>query len=68
MSNEDDDNNDLLEPELDLSLGQERAGGGFSGNKAKLGKLVIYGGQGLAMLDLLVSANMGVWFNDLLEL
>lgn len=64
----DHEDEDDLEPELDLSLGQERAGGGFRGNKAKLGKLVIYGGQGLAMLDLFVSANMGVWFNDLLEL
>ena len=56
-----------IDTPLDLSLGQERAGGGFNGNKAKLGKLIIYGGQGLAMLDLLVAANMAVWFNDILE-
>ena len=56
-----------IDTPLDLSLGQERAGGGFNGNKAKLGKLIIYGSQGLAMLDLLVAANMAVWFNDILE-
>ena len=46
---------------LDLSLGQERAGGGFSGKKAKLGKLIVEN-EGLAMLDLVVAANMGVWW------
>ncbi|KAK6433235.1 hypothetical protein LTR95_010589 [Oleoguttula sp. CCFEE 5521] len=46
---------------LDLSLGQERAGGGFGGKQAKLGKLIIHPG-GLAMLDLVVAANMGLWW------
>ena len=46
---------------LDLSRGQERAGGGFSGKKAKLGKLIVEN-EGLAMLDLVVAANMGVWW------
>lgn len=46
---------------MDLSLGQERAGGGFGGKQAKLGKLIIYEG-GLAMLDLLVAANIGLWW------
>lgn len=47
---------------MDLSLGQELAGGGFKGNKAKLGKLVVEP-EGLEMLDLLVAANMGVWWS-----
>jgi hypothetical protein len=46
---------------LDLSLGQERAGGGFSGKQAKLGKLIVYG-EGTKMLDLLVAANMALWW------
>jgi hypothetical protein len=46
---------------LDLSLGQELVGGGFAGKQAKLGKLIIEG-EGLLMLDLLVAANMGLWF------
>ena len=51
---------DLDEP-MDLSLGQERAGGGLRGREAKLGKLIIED-EGLKMLDLLVAANMGVWW------
>ena len=46
---------------MDLSLGQELAGGGFWGKKAKLGKLIVER-EGLAMLDLVVAANMGVWW------
>ncbi|KAL2161070.1 hypothetical protein VTH06DRAFT_8783 [Thermothelomyces fergusii] len=46
---------------LDLSLGRERAGGGFKGNRAKLGKLIIHD-EGLKMLDLVVAANVGVWW------
>lgn len=46
---------------LDLSLGQELAGGGFAGKQTKLGKLIIEG-EGLMMMDLLVAANMGLWF------
>ncbi len=46
---------------LDLSLGQERAGGGFGGKQAKLGKLIIQN-EGLKMLDLLVAANIGLWW------
>lgn len=46
---------------MDLSLGQERAGGGFAGNKAKLGKLVVEG-DGMLMLDLVVMANMALWW------
>ena len=45
---------------LDLSLGQELAGGGFAGKQAKLGKLIVQG-EGLQMLDLVVSANMALW-------
>ena len=50
-----------LEERLDLSLGQEHAGGGFGGKHAKLGKLIIEPG-GLQMLDLVVSANMALWW------
>ena len=46
---------------LDLSLAQEKAGGGSSGKKAKLGKLIIHD-EGLKMADLLVAANVGIWW------
>ncbi|KAK0663493.1 hypothetical protein QBC41DRAFT_329115 [Cercophora samala] len=47
--------------EMDLSLGKENAGGGSSGKKVKLGKLIIHD-EGLKMLDLVVAANIGVWW------
>ena len=50
-----------LEDRLDLSLGQEHAGGGFGGKQAKLGKLIIET-EGLQMLDLIVAANMALWW------
>ncbi|OLN96900.1 hypothetical protein CCHL11_08477 [Colletotrichum chlorophyti] len=46
---------------FDLRLGKERAGGGNRGKRAKLGKLIVYP-EGLKMLDLVVAANMGVWW------
>lgn len=46
---------------LDLSLGQEIAGGGFGGKQAKLGKLIIED-EGLKMVDLLVAANVALWW------
>lgn len=46
---------------MDLSLGQERAGGGFGGKQAKLGKLIVEH-EGLMMLDLLVAANVALWW------
>lgn len=46
---------------LDLSLGQEHAGGGLGGKQAKLGKLIIEN-EGLKMLDLVVAANIGIWW------
>lgn len=49
------------EGRIDLSLGQERAGGGFGGKQAKLGKLIIEP-AGFGMLDLLVAANLGLWW------
>ena len=49
------------EARMDLSLGQEHAGGGFGGKQAKLGKLVIEP-EGCQMLDLLVAANIAVWW------
>lgn len=50
-----------LEERLDLTLGQEHAGGGFGGKQAKLGKLIIEN-EGLQMLDLIVAANMALWW------
>ncbi|KAF2088606.1 hypothetical protein K490DRAFT_39457 [Saccharata proteae CBS 121410] len=47
--------------QLDLSLGQEFAGGGFGGKHAKLGKLIIQD-EGLKMLDLVVATNIGLWW------
>jgi hypothetical protein len=46
---------------LDLSLGQEFAGGGFGGKQAKLGKIILED-EGLKMVDLLVAANIGLWW------
>ena len=46
---------------MDLSLGQELAGGGFGGKQAKLGKLIIEE-EGMKMLDLVVAANVGIWW------
>lgn len=46
---------------FDVNLGKERAGGGKHGKRAKLGKLII-SSDGLKMLDLVVAANMGVWW------
>lgn len=46
---------------LDLSLAQEKAGGGSSGKEAKLGKLIVHD-EGLKMADLVVAANMGIWW------
>jgi hypothetical protein len=46
---------------LDLSLGQEFAGGGFGGKQAKLGKLIIED-EGLKMVDMVVAANLALWW------
>ena len=46
---------------MDLSLGQEHAGGGFGGKQAKLGKLIIEK-EGTKMLDLVVAANIALWW------
>ncbi|PSK46359.1 hypothetical protein B9Z65_5327 [Elsinoe australis] len=46
---------------VDYSLGRERAGGGFGGRDAKLGKLIVED-MGLKMLDLVVAANMALWW------
>lgn len=46
---------------INLTLGQERAGGGFHGKRAKLGKLIIED-TGLRMLDLTVATNLALWW------
>ena len=46
---------------ISLELGRERAGGGFGGKQAKLGKLIVFP-EGVKMLDLLVAANLGLWW------
>jgi len=51
-----------LEERMDLSLAKERAGGGFGGKHAKLGKLIIEH-EGLKMLDLVVAANIALVSN-----
>jgi hypothetical protein len=56
----DDDSDDDIKA-FYLSLGREKAGGGNRGKRAKLGKLIIHD-EGLKMLDLVVAANMGVWW------
>jgi hypothetical protein len=69
-SGEDDDNipnnshsrHEEDDGRLDLSLGQEKAGGGNRGKRAKLGKLIIHD-EGFKMLDLVVAANMGIWWS-----
>lgn len=58
----DDDDDDREEPIFDWSgLGREKAGGGNRGKRAKLGKLLVHD-EGLKMLDLVVAANMGIWW------
>lgn len=51
----------IAEGRISLKLGRERAGGGFRGQSAKLGKLIIED-EGLKMCDLVVAACMGVWW------
>ncbi|KAJ4383341.1 hypothetical protein N0V86_001388 [Didymella sp. IMI 355093] len=46
---------------MDLTLGQEFAGGGFGGKQAKLGKIILED-EGLKMMDLLVATNVGLWW------
>ncbi|RKF62406.1 putative oxidoreductase-like protein [Erysiphe neolycopersici] len=55
-SKEDDTSNKYLD------LGREKAGGGSNGKHAKLGKMIIYD-EGIKMLDLIVSANMAIWWS-----
>lgn len=50
------------EARLDLSIGQEKAGGGNRGKRAKLGKLILHD-EGLKMLDLCVAVNAGIWWS-----
>lgn len=56
----DEDEDDVVSP-FDVNVGGERAGGGNRGNRAKLSKLIIYH-DGMKMLDLLVAANIGLWW------
>jgi NADH dehydrogenase (ubiquinone) Fe-S protein 8 len=65
-SDEESDNDDEYGEDdnsapMDLTLGREHAGGGTRGKRAKLGKLIIHD-EGLKMLDLVVAANIGVWW------
>lgn len=45
----------------DMTLGKEKAGGGNRGKRAKMGKLIVCE-DGLKMLDLVVAANVGIWW------
>lgn len=53
---------ELPQEPVDLGIGREKAGGGKRGNHAKLGKIIIYD-EGLKMLDLIISANMAIWWS-----
>lgn len=55
-----DADDDAVSP-FEVNVGSERAGGGNRGRRAKLGKLIVYD-DGLKMLDLVVAANVGVWW------
>ncbi|GAB7340941.1 hypothetical protein MBLNU457_7287t1 [Dothideomycetes sp. NU457] len=46
---------------IDYSLGRERAGGGFGGKQAKLGKLIV-DNEGQKFLDLVVATNLALWW------
>lgn len=61
LSSNSTDTSDDEPPPLDLTLGREKAGGGNRGKRAKMGKLII-AEDGLKMIDLVVAANMGVWW------
>ncbi|KAH6989544.1 hypothetical protein BKA56DRAFT_257496 [Ilyonectria sp. MPI-CAGE-AT-0026] len=58
--NNNDYDDGMISP-FDVNLGKEKAGGGNRGKRAKMGKLIIYP-DGLKMLDLVVAANMGIWW------
>lgn len=58
--NNNDYDDGMISP-FDVNLGKEKAGGGNRGKRAKMGKLIIYP-DGMKMLDLVVAANMGVWW------
>ncbi|KAI1000135.1 hypothetical protein K3495_g8063 [Podosphaera aphanis] len=47
---------------LDLSVGREKAGGGSRGTHPKMGKIIVHD-EGLKMLDLVVCANMAIWWS-----
>jgi hypothetical protein len=55
-----DDDDGEISP-FDVNLGKEHAGGGNRGRRAKLGKLII-SHEGIKMLDLVVAANIGLWW------
>ncbi|KAI9771481.1 MAG: hypothetical protein M1840_002101 [Geoglossum simile] len=59
--NDRDDTKPGLDRRLSIALGQEKAGGGSGGKRAKLGKLIVED-EGQKMLDLIVAANMGIWW------
>jgi hypothetical protein len=54
------------ESRISLKLGREKAGGGFKGHSAKLGKLIIED-EGLKMCDLTVASCLGVWWQHYME-
>lgn len=56
------DDSDDGDFQFDMSLGREKAGGGNRGKRAKMGKLIIFD-EGLKMLDLVVAANVGIWWS-----
>jgi hypothetical protein len=60
-SEDSSDEEEPPQPAFSLALGKEKAGGGNRGKRAKLGKLIVHD-EGLKMMDLVVAANIGVWW------
>lgn len=58
-----DEREDDWETEMMEDMGREDAGGGNRGKRAKMGKLIVHD-EGIKMIDLVVAANMGVWWSS----
>ena len=57
-----DEAEDDWEMEILTGVGREDAGGGNRGNRVKMGKLILHH-EGIKAMDLVVSANVGVWWS-----
>ena len=57
-----DEAEDQWEMDILAGVGREDAGGGNRGNRVKMGKLILHH-EGIKAMDLVVSANVGVWWS-----